>query len=108
MRRQAAVITLLALLWTVVASPGQVSAADPCTEAGVISALTTPGFHTFSCAGPTTVTLGSTTTVGIVTTTLDGGGLLTISGGHARRLIFVGVAGHLTLQNLGVRDGHST
>ena len=77
MPRKAAILVLFSLC-VLLARPSRLAQAltKACTEGGVASAFTTGGSWTFSCIGPTTVTLTSTTNVNLgIATTLDGQGL---------------------------------
>jgi hypothetical protein len=102
--------------------------AASCTSAAVLSAAAAGGTVTFSCgANPVTITLSQTIKVGNSTPTLviDGGGKVTLSGGGARRILYVDtcdtslgrVSGNclyapqgprLTVQNLTLADGNAT
>jgi len=79
----------------------------PCTEAGLDAALKNGGLATFSCAAPTTITVGQTKTIGVSGTTLDGGGNLALSGGDARRIFDVAAGVTATIQNLTIEKGKS-
>ena len=62
-----------------------------CTSAAVVSAVAAGGIITFDC-GPNPVTITMTETASVDKTTpllvLDGGGLVTLSGGGARRILY--------------------
>ena len=62
-----------------------------CTSAAVVSAVAAGGITTFNC-GPKPVTIVMTRTASVVKTrhrvVLDGGGLVTLSGGGKRRILF--------------------
>ena len=63
-----------------------------CTSAAVLSAVTAGGVVTFNC-GPTPITITLTRTARVRNSTqrlvLDGGGLVTLSGGNARRILYI-------------------
>ncbi|MCL4686121.1 hypothetical protein KJ059_15375 [Myxococcota bacterium] len=73
-----------------VSQPTTVVGVDvPCTEQGLAAALTTGGVVTFAC-GPGPVTLPITSAKAITQdTVLDGGGLVTLDGGHESRILSV-------------------
>jgi len=79
-----------------------------CDEAGVLGAIAAGGGpHTFSCAGPTTVVTSAELVIS-QSVELDGGGLLTLSGGNAHRVIRIpssALAVDVSLRNLVLRDG---
>jgi hypothetical protein len=77
-----------------------------CTDAGLTTALGGGGSVTFSC-GPATITLDSTKQI-IQNTTIDGGNIITLSGGTANRLFVVNSGATLTLTNITVRDGYAS
>ncbi|HST18908.1 MAG TPA: hypothetical protein VLK36_14675 [Gaiellaceae bacterium] len=62
-----------------------------CTSAAVVRAVAAGGIITFDC-GPKPVTIAMTSTASVVKTrqlvVLDGGGLITLSGGGKRRILF--------------------
>ena len=62
-----------------------------CTSATVVRAVAAGGIVTFNC-GPKPVTIVMTSTAGVVKTrrlvVLDGGGLITLSGGGKRRILY--------------------
>src|SRR5262245_45362380 len=110
MRKALAGILAIELAVFFILTGHQVHAAvQPCSQAGVNAALTTAGSHTFSCAGPSTVivTMPIANRTVAVNTTLNGGGLLTLSGGTTMRLINVAAGGNLTLQNMSLVGGKS-
>ena len=63
-----------------------------CTSAAVVAAVAAGGIITFSC-GPAPVTITMTATAKVVNTSaqvvLDGGGKVTLSGGGARRILYM-------------------
>ena len=98
-----------------------------CTSAAVVGAVALGGIITFSC-GPNPVTITLAATAKVVNSTgpqivLDGGGLVTLSGGGVRRILYmdtcdpaqVWTTSHcqdqdspqLTVQNLTFVDGNS-
>jgi hypothetical protein len=98
-----------------------------CTSAAVVKAVAAGGVITFNC-GPKPVTITMTATAKVVNThskiVLDGGGLVTLSGGGSRRILYMDTcdkAQHwttdhcdnqstptLTVQNLTFTKGNST
>jgi len=101
--------------------------AASCTSAAVVAAVAKGGVIRFSC-GPAPVTIVLSRTAKVVNTSsrvvLDGGGLVTLSGGGARRILYmntcdqaqVWTSSHcqdqstpqLVLQNIGFVNGNST
>lgn len=75
-----------------------------CDEAGLDAALAAGGPNTFSCASATTIIVSATKTV-TKNITLDGGRLLTISGGGLRQVFIVNGGETATFQNLTIADG---
>lgn len=84
---------------------GSSTAVHPCSEAGLDAALAAGGTNTFSCAAATTIVVSDTKTVSVDGTVLDGGGLLTISGGGVRQVFMVNEDVMATFANLTIRDG---
>jgi len=82
---------------------GQVT--DCSNDADFVSKLSGGGTVTFAC-GPATIVLGSPQTI-TSNTKIDGGGLITLSGGSARRLFVVNPGARLELDNLVIQDGVS-
>jgi hypothetical protein len=99
-----------------------------CTSSAVVAAVALGGIITFDC-GPNPVTIVMTQTAKIVNDTgpeivIDGGGLVTLSGGGARRILYMNTCDQaqkwttshcqnqdhprLTVQNLTFVDGNST
>ena len=94
-----------------------------CTSAAVVRAVAAGGIITFDC-GPGPVTIVMTSTAGVIKTrrlvVLDGGGLITLSGGGKRRILYSNTcAGHwstddcvdqpypqIVVQNLTFEDGY--
>ena len=99
-----------------------------CTSAAVVDAVARGGIITFACGpAPVTITLDATAKVRNDTgpeIVLDGGGLVTLSGGGQRRILYMNTCDEaqvwttshcqdqdhprLTLQNLTFADGNST
>ncbi len=99
-----------------------------CTSAAVLAAVTAGGVITFDC-GPHPVTIALTDTAKVRNNTtklvLDGGGKVTLSGGGARRILYINtcdtslgsVSGNclyaptrpqVTVQNITLADGNSS
>jgi hypothetical protein len=99
-----------------------------CTSAAVVSAVAAGGVITFDC-GPNPVTITMTATAKVRNANgprivLDGGGLVTLSGGGKRRILYLNTCDpaqgwttshcqdqdspQLTVQNIGFADGNST
>ncbi len=102
-----ALLLALGLLggWLPLAHPAR-AASYSCDEAGLDAALGAGGEATFACAGPTTITVGSSKSPGGTPTTLDGGGLLTIRGDNFRS-VFITYGGDLTLRDLAITGGYN-
>ncbi len=83
------------------------AASYACTEAGLDSAIATGGSATFACGSATTVTITGTKTIATFVS-LDGGGLLTISGGNARRVFIVNSGITFAVQNLTLSNGNAS
>lgn len=91
-----------------VATPATPAVVSTCTEAELRAAIAAGGVITFSCgAAPVTITVTSELQV-TKDTTVDGGGLVTISGGHTTRVFHTGNYVALTLQNLTVSNGRQS
>ena len=102
--RAVLMVALLAGL-TLVPAPTAYAAVQACTEAGLDAALAAGLTNTFSCVGATTITVSATKTVSVSGTVLDGGGLLTISGGGVQRVFIVDPGVTATFQNLTIANG---
>jgi len=94
-----------------------------CTSAAVVHAVAAGGIITFNC-GPKPLTILMASTAGVINSrrlvVLDGGGLITLSGGGKRRILFSDTcAGHwstddcvnqpypqIVVQNITFRDGY--
>jgi len=81
--------------------------AASCTDAAFNGALTGGGVVTFDCGGAATITVTSTKTIS-TDTTIDGGGVITISGGHSVGVFSVNAGVKFTVQNLTIANGSST
>jgi hypothetical protein len=68
--------------------------------------LSSGGTIDFSC-GTATIVLSSTKTIS-ADTTIDGGGMITLSGGGVQRLFVVNSGVALTLTNITIRDGYES
>jgi predicted outer membrane repeat protein len=97
-----------------------------CTSAAVVSAVARGGIITFNC-GPNPVTITMTATAKVVNTShlvvLDGGGLITLSGGGQRQILYMDTCDErqiwttnhcidqqwpqLVVQNMNFEDGYS-
>jgi hypothetical protein len=112
--RRAALAVVVALV--ALASPsrravasGVVGTGDPstCTEGALDSALAGGGSVTFDCgASPVTITVSYK--VIAADTNLDGGSLITLSGGDTTRVFTVGAGVTLSLANATISHGHSS
>jgi predicted outer membrane repeat protein len=80
--------------------------AASCTEAALVAALAGGGLVTFNCGGPATIILSVEQDIQL-DTTIDGGGLITLSGGDTTRLFFSDGGVRLTISNIILRDGGS-
>lgn len=84
-----------------------------CTEQALASAVAAGGVVTFNCgSAPATITVTSEVPV-TKDTTIDGGKLVTLSGGQSTRILHIKSAWNvatplLTVQNLTFVDGHTT
>lgn len=83
---------------------------ESCSELGLDACLPGgarfTGTVTFDCGGAATITVTSTKTIS-ADTTIDGGSLITISGGHSVRVFSVNAGVNFTVQNLTIADGNS-
>ena len=97
-----------------------------CTSAAVVKAVARGGIITFNC-GPNPVTITMTATAKVVNTShqvvLDGGGLVTLSGGGKRQILYMNTCDkkqkwttsdcynqqwpQLTVQNITLKNGNS-
>ena len=77
-----------------------------CDEAALHGALAGGGLITFNCGGPKEILIANPQTI-TQNTILDGGGLITITGGLATRLFDVSASASLTLRSLGLDSGYS-
>jgi hypothetical protein len=75
-----------------------------CDEAHLNTALVGGGSITFNCGGPATIKLSSQKIIA-QPTSINGGGIITLSGGGATRLFNVTVGSRLTLANLTIANG---
>ena len=100
------VLAVFALFLSAGLAPASAFAAvQPCTEAGLDAAIAAGGTNTFSCAGATTVSITASKTISATNLVLDGGGLLTVSGGNARRIFFVNNGASVSFQNMAINNG---
>ncbi|MFI5397295.1 MAG: hypothetical protein ACHQ9S_17290, partial [Candidatus Binatia bacterium] len=81
-----------------------------CTESALTACLPGgAGFNsevTFNCGGSATITVTSTKTIS-ADTTIDGGSLITISGGNSVGVFVVNSGVNFTVQNLTIANGNS-
>lgn len=113
-RGLAALILLLAGVLAALWRPGLAHAGgevgngapDSCTEAALNAALVDGGLVTFNCGGAKTITFSYYKTIE-ADTTIDGGGVITLSGGNTASLFQVFDPRRLTLQNITLADGKS-
>ncbi len=110
MKRRIIGIAFVTLLMAVMAGQtvyagGVVGSGTPesCTQTAFKTIATTGGTVTFNCGGAHTIVLTSPLNV-TKTTIIDGGGLITLSGGGTTNVIY-NDAPLLTLRNLTIRDG---
>jgi len=75
----------------------------PCTLVGLNAAITAGGTVAFGCSVPTVITTSEK--IFTQNTTLDGGGLLTISGGNLSRVFTVNTGVTVSLANLTIANG---
>ncbi len=116
MRHAWRVVSIVAMVLGVVAfgpvSPAQAAGvvgtgtAGSCTEAALDTALTGGGVVTFNC-GPNPVTITVTSEKLLLANALvDGGGLITLSGGGTNRIFNVGIPGiSFDLRNITLSNG---
>jgi len=78
-----------------------------CTEAALNTALVGGGTVTFNCGGPKTILITSQKTIA-QNTVIQGGGVITITGGLATRLFQVIAPASLTLNDITLDSGFST
>ena len=83
--------------------------AASCTDAALNAVLAGGGLVTFNCGGPATINISTGTGTKTISadTTVDGGGLITISGGDSVRVFSVPVSVQFTVHNLRIAAGHS-
>ena len=81
--------------------------AASCTDAALDAALAGGGLVTFNCGGPATidVSTGTGTKTIAADTTIDGGRLITISGGNSVRVFQVSSGVHFSVENLRIANG---
>ena len=77
-----------------------------CSEGALTSALAGGGTVTFNCGGPATILILSQKTI-TQATTIDGGGLITITGGLATRLFDVNDGVPFTLRSITLDSANS-
>ena len=97
--------TFVLLLGAAVVPTFAFAVVQPCTEAGLDAAIAGGGSNTFSCAGATTITITTSKSVSVANLVLDGGGLLTVSGGNSLRIFMVNNGASVTFQNMAINNG---
>jgi len=83
--------------------------AASCTDAALNGALAGGGLVTFNCgSAPATIDISTGTGTKMITadTTIDGGGVITISGGNAVGVFSVDAQVTFTMKNLTIANGH--
>jgi hypothetical protein len=99
------VASALLLAWTRVQAGGVVTGCS--NDVDLSSKLAGGGAVTFSCGpNPVTIILSSAKTIS-ADTTIDGGGLITLSGGNSHRLFLVNAGATLTLNNITLTNGYA-
>src|SRR5258706_2067391 len=79
-----------------------------CAQSDLEARLGGGGQVTFSCGAAPKTILFSHQEVISADTTIDGGGLITLSGGNGTRLFYIMAGQRLTLQNIQLEKGNST
>ncbi|MBK8817003.1 MAG: hypothetical protein IPN42_16520 [Methylococcaceae bacterium] len=79
-----------------------------CTDAALITALSGGGTVTFNCGSAAKTILFGNEKIITADTTIDGGNLISLSGGNSTRLFSVKPGVHFTLNNLTVMNGLTT
>ena len=81
--------------------------AASCTDAALDAALASGVVVAFDCGGPATIDIstGTGTKTVAADTTIDGGGLITISGGNVAEVFVIPDGVNFTVQNLTVANG---
>ena len=118
-------LALVALLWLALSRAQRAQAVTPyevttCTAQGLVDAMNTfnntpvqDGIISFNCGtthAPATISISYPGGYGVATNaayTIDGGGVITLSGGNANRVLNVQANAALTLTNLSVIDGNA-
>lgn len=77
-----------------------------CTQAALTAALAGGGTVTFNCGGPKTILVTSVMTIA-QDTVIQGGGIITISGGSATSLFYVPAPASLTLNDITLDSAYS-
>jgi predicted outer membrane repeat protein len=111
-------LILLWLIFTLTANSSSIAQAAPdsgvvgsgtpasCTQTALNTALAGGGSITFNCGGPATIVVTATKTIS-VNTTLDGGSVITLSGGDTTGVFFIQSGARLTLNHLTLTQGDS-
>jgi predicted outer membrane repeat protein len=83
--------------------------AASCTDAALDAALAGGGLVTFNCGGPVMIdiSMGTGTKTINADTTIDGGALITISGGSSVRVFTVNSGVNFTVRNLTIANGRA-
>ena len=84
--------------------------ADSCTDEALDAALVGGGMVTFNCGGPATIDIstGTGTKTIAADTTIDGGDLITVSGGNKTSVFVVNAGVEFTVQHLTIANGSTT
>jgi len=107
-----ALLLCLAPAWRLLAAPTATVVGNgtpaSCTAAALANAVAAGGAISFACgAAPVTITTGQLTIATGQAVTIDGGGLVTLSGGSTNRLFRVQSGATLALQRLVLTDGNA-
>jgi len=78
-----------------------------CTDSALTTALAGGGNVTFNCGEPATISISSVKTIA-QNTSIDGGGVITLTGGLTAHLLQVNVTASLTLRNITLDSAYNT
>ncbi|MFN8445354.1 MAG: choice-of-anchor Q domain-containing protein [Caldilineaceae bacterium] len=102
------VIRLLSSVKGFAAPQSQANVISDCSANGVTTAVARGGAITFDCgANPVTIPLNEITIAADQIVTIEGGNLVTLSGGDTNRLFQIGPGGSLALNNITISNGNS-